>query len=81
MILSSSYYDDSFGDYYEYRSIIEIYKMNSTNDLERKFSYMGSINSKNWSIQELYQSNNEHSFLMKIFDQQNEFDYVEITIE
>lgn len=81
MILSSSYYDDSFGDYYEYRSIIEIYKMNSTNDLGRKFSYMGSINSKNWSIQELYQSNNNNSFLMKIFDQQNKFDYVEITIE
>ena len=81
MILYSSYYDDSFGEYYEYRSIIDVYKMNSTNELDKKFNYVGSINSKNWSIQEIYQSNIENSFMMKIFDKRYEFDYIEITIQ
>jgi hypothetical protein len=81
MILYSSYYDDSFGDYYEYRSIIDIYELKNTNNLEKKFRYVGSINSKNWSIQELYQSNTENSFLVKIFYKRNEFDYIELTIE
>ena len=76
MILYSSYYDDSFGEYYEYRSIIDVYKMNSTNELDKKFNYVGSINSKNWSIQEIYQSNIENSFMMKIFDERYKFDYI-----
>lgn len=81
MILYSSYYDDSYGDYYEYRSIIDVYEMKSINDLEKKFNYIGSINSKNWSIQEIHQSNTENSFMMKIFDERNDFNYIEITIE
>ncbi|REE07607.1 hypothetical protein DFQ09_1211 [Winogradskyella pacifica] len=81
MILYSSYYDDSYGKCYDYRSIIDIYKMYSTNNIEQNFKYVGSINSKNWSIRELYESNNQNSFLMKIYDERNEFDYIEITIE
>ncbi len=81
MVLYSSYYDDSFGDYYEYRSIIDIYESKSTKDLEQKFKYIGSINSKNWSVREVYQSNNENSFLLKIYDKSNGYDYMEINIE
>lgn len=81
MVLYSSYDDDSYGDYYTYRSIIDVYEMKSINDLTKTFTYIGSINSKNWSIQALYQSNTENSFLMKVFNKRNEFDYIEITIE
>ena len=81
MILCSTFYDDSFGEYYEYRSIIDIYETKNTYDLMQKFKYIGSINSKNWSIQEVYESKNPNSFLLKIYDKRNEFDYVEINIE
>ena len=81
MIIYASYFDDSFAEFYEYRSIISIYKMNNTNELDKKFIYMGSINSKKWSIKEIYQSNTENSFMIKIFDKPNEFDYIEITIQ
>ncbi len=81
MILYSSYFDDSFGDYYEYRSIIDIYELKNTNDLEQKFKYIGSINSKKWSINELYESNNQNSFLLKIYDKHNEYNFMEINIE
>lgn len=80
MILYSTYYDASFGDYYDYRSMIDIYEMKATTELEKKFKYIGSIYSKQWSIQALYPSNNEKSFLMKLYDMPNEFDYIEITI-
>ncbi len=81
MILYSSFYDSSFDKYYDYRSIIDIYELKNTNNLKEKFKYVGSIQSKNWSIQELYESVNQNSFLMKIFDEQNEFEYIEITVE
>ncbi|MDY2588529.1 hypothetical protein [Winogradskyella aquimaris] len=81
MILYSSYYDNSFEDYYEYRSIIDIYELKTANDLEQKFKYVGSINSKNWSIQEVFESNDKNSFLLKIYDKRNEYNYVEINIE
>lgn len=81
MILYSSFYDSGFDKYYDYRSIIDIYNMRSTHNLSEKFQYVGSIQSKRWSIQELYESANQNSFLMKIFDKQDEFEYVEITIE
>lgn len=81
MILYSSYYDSSFHKYYDYRSIIDIYEIENTNNLKDKFKYIGSIQSKNWSISELYESANNNSFLMKIFDEQDEFNYIEITVE
>lgn len=81
MILYSSFYDSGFDKYYDYRSIIDIYELKNTNNLKEKFKYVGSIQSKNWSIQELYESDNQNSFLMKIFDKQNEFEYIKITVE
>jgi hypothetical protein len=81
MVVYSSYFDASFSEYYEYRSKLYIYKMNSDHDLKNRFKYLGSINSKQWSIEELYQSKTENSLMMKIYDKRNEYDYIEITIE
>lgn len=78
MIVCGSYYDDSFVDYYENRTVIDIYKFEETSILANKFKYIGTITSKNWSIQEIYESKNEKSLLIKIYDKSNDFSYLEI---
>lgn len=80
MIVYSSYYDDSFEEYYDYRATIDVYKiLDAKKPIEDRFEYVGSFNSRNWSIAEIvFHTDKENAFIIKLYDTDNEFDYVEM---
>ena len=83
LIVWSSY--DYFEDYYNIRSHIDVYeklKYKHGQNYREIFDYIGSIESKNWSISKLFPSNSESNiFLIKIYNSSLNTDYMEIEIK
>lgn len=79
MILYGSYYDYSYDAYYEYRSRIALFEIKETEDITQKFKPIGSIITKNWSIDELHPSIHQNTLLLKIHEQENNYNYLEIS--
>ncbi len=80
MLVYSSYSDDSFDEYYDTRSIIEVYKiLDYTEALENRFEYLGSFQSRNWSIAEIvFNVDKPNAFVLKLYEEEEEFSYVEM---
>lgn len=74
--------DDYGKQYYDgIQSYLEVYQiLSSDKPLKERFKYVGHLKSKYWSIYELYLTDNQDTFVMKISESENEFNYIEITL-
>ena len=80
LLLYSSFYDETYSDFYDYRSVIDVFKIHAEVDvLLGKFEYVGSIKSKNWSIDavKVFDTN---QFVFKVYDEKVEYKYFEIEL-
>lgn len=74
--------DDYGKQYYDgIQSYLEVFKiLSSDKQLKERFEFVGHIKSEDWSIYEVYLSNHQDTFLMKISETGEKFDYVEIKL-
>ena len=70
-------------DYDGPESIITVYKMNNYegDDILKRFEYVGNFFSNNWTIDELYASEKENSFTLKIKDADGKTFFLEMKIK
>ena len=74
--------DDYGKQYYDgVQSYLGVYQiLPSDKPLKERFEYVGHIKSEDWSIYELYLTDEEDTFVMKTSEAENEFNYIEITL-
>lgn len=74
--------DDYGKQFYDgIRSYLSVFKiLSSDKPLKERFEYIGYLESKNWSIYELYLTDQQETFVMKISETGEKFDYIEIRL-
>ena len=74
--------DDYGKQYYDgIQSYLSVFKiLSSDKPLKERFEYVGQLKSKYWSIYELYLTDQQDTFVMKISETGEKFDYMEITL-
>lgn len=74
--------DDYGKQYYDgIQSYLSVFKiLSSDKPLKERFEYVGYLKSKDWSIYELYITDEQETFVMKISETGEKFDYIEIAL-